>query len=572
MLPAAAAEKRAGLDWWSLQPLAKVVPPDAGRATVGSNPIDAFITAKLESRGLSISPPAEPRAQIRRVYFDLTGIPPSEEAVRAYEADPSRAAYGKMVDTLLASPRYGERWARHWLDVVRFGESNGFEYNEPRRNAWPYRDWVIRALNDDLPYDKFVHAQIAGDDPAALGFLVAGTHNTVLGASDLMKRQARADELEEIVGTLSQAFLGITAQCARCHDHKVDPVPTGEYYRLAAAIAGVRFSGKGKEIHTVVSGDPGKMHVHERGNPGKLAEEVTPGGIAAIRGLSADFGLNGSAGDPDRRKKLAAWITHPDNPLFVRVIVNRVWHYHFGTGIVATPNDLGYSGGRPSHPELLDWLALRFREDGYSLKKLHRRIVTSATYRQSSAANAAALAKDSDSRLLWRFPPKRLEAEALRDAILAVSGVLNPAMGGPGFEDVRQVDLNAGRYYEPFDPEGAAFERRSIYRFTPRGGRSALLDTFDCPDPSATAPRRSVTTTPLQALALQNDPFVWRMAERFAQKLKSEPDPVLTAWQRALGRRPDATERKLAQSLLDAHGLPALCRALFNSGEFSLVE
>jgi hypothetical protein len=256
----------------------------------------------------------------------------------------------------------------------------------------------------------------------------------------------------------------------------------------------------------------------------------------------------------------------------VRVIVNRVWHYHFGTGIVATPNDLGRSGGRPSHPELLDWLALRFREDGYSLKRLHRLIVISDTYCQSSAANGDALVKDSESRLLWRFPPRRIEAEVLRDAMLETAGTLNRKMGGPGFEDVREVAYNAGRYYHSIDPEGPEFERRSIYRFSPRGGRSALLDTFDCPDPSATAPRRSVTTTPLQALSLQNNPFVWRMADRFAQRLGSEADPVSWAWQRALGRRPDETERALGQGIVNEHGLPALCRALFNSSEFLLIE
>ena len=360
-----------------------------------------------------MSPRAPLRTLARRVCFDLTGLPPSPERLDALVRDARPDAYALYVDELLASEAYGERWARHWLDVVRFGESNGFEYNEPRRHAWHYRDWVIDALNKDMPYDEFVRSQLAGDDAAALGFLVAGVHNTVLGATDLMKRQARADELEEIVGTLSQAFLGITAQCARCHDHKVDPVPTEEYYRLAASISGVNFGDAASQsVYTVVSGDPGVMRVHLRGSAGELGEEVTPGGISAIRGLSAEFGLDAGAADPVRRTKLARWITDPNNPLFVRVIVNRVWHYHFGTGIVATPNDLGRSGGHPSHPELLDWLALRFREDGYSLKRLHRLIVISDTYCQSSAVNADALVKDSESRLLWRFPPRRIEAEA----------------------------------------------------------------------------------------------------------------------------------------------------------------
>ena len=562
--PALVQAGGASSDWWSLQPLGEF-------DSAGS--IDRFVKRSLAEHGLELSPPAPRRTLARRVSFDLTGLPPSPGRLDALERDPRPDAYARYVDELLASDAYGERWARHWLDVVRFGESNGFEYNEPRRNAWPYRDWVIDALNQDMPYDAFVRAQISGDNAAALGFLVAGVHNTVMGASDLMKRQARADELEEIVGTLSQAFLGITAQCARCHDHKLDPVPTGEYYQLAAAVSGVNFgTAASQPIHTVVSGDPGVMRVHVRGNAGELGEEVAAGGISAIRGLSADFGLDPAAPDGERRAELARWITDPNNPLFARAIVNRVWHYHFGTGIAATPNDLGRGGGYPSHPGLLDWLALRFREDGYSLKNLHRLIVTSETYRQSSAADADAMAMDSGSRLLWRFPPRRIEAEVLRDAMLEVAGALNRKMGGPGFEDVREEAYNAGRYYHPIDPEGPEFERRSIYRFSPRGGRSALLDTFDCPDPSATAPRRSVTTTPLQALTLQNNTFVWRMADRFAQRLASEADPVSWAWQSAIGRRPDVAERALAQGIMDEHGLAALCRALFNSGDFSLIE
>lgn len=528
------------------------------------------------------SNPAPISILARRLSFDLTGLPPSPERIRELAESTNTDAYDHYVAELLASSAYGERWARHWLDVARYGESNGFEYNEPRRNAWPYRDWVIRALNDDMPFDEFARMQVAGDilkpgdeGAAAVGFLVAGIHNTVLGANGQLQLKARADELEEMVSITSQAFLGITAHCARCHDHKVDPVPTEDYYRLASALSGAWHGDTNQKvapIFTVAARAPGIMHVHKRGNPEELGGEVTPGGLRAIEGLSPEFGLANDATDAERRRKLAAWMTHRSNALFARVAVNRVWHHHFGTGIVATPNDLGRSGGVASHPELLDWLAGWFQESGYSLKKLHRLIVTSSAYRRSSQASPESLARDSGTRLLWRFPPKRLEAEAIRDSMLVCAGVLNPKMGGPGFEDVREEHFNAGRYFHPIDPEGPEFERRTIYRFAPRGGRSALLDTFDCPDPSTTTPRRGVTTTPLQALSLQNNVFVWRMAEKFGQRIVKSSDPITTAWMVALGREPEAMERDLAGTILHEHGPAALCRSLFNSGEFTLIE
>jgi len=570
---------------WAFEPLRKVVVP-----TEEKHPIDGFVRQRLATAGLTPSEPATPKAMVRRLHYDLIGLPPRPEVVLAFERNPTSDAYLKLVDELLASPSYGERWARHWLDVARYGESNGFEYNEPRRNAWPYRDWVIKAFNNDMPYDEFVRMQLVGDvlksdqeGAAAVGFLVAGMHNTVLPANIVLKQQARADELGEMMGVVGQSFLGLTIQCARCHDHKVDPISTEEYYSFAAAFNGVHHGErqvKGAnppKLFTVKTGKPAVMRVHLRGNAGTLGDEVLPGAVSAVRGLSANLNLTSATPDADRRRAIADWITHRNNPLFNRVIVNRIWHWHFGRGLVSTPSDFGSSGTRPSHPELIDWLAGWFRDNGYQLKALHQLIVTSATYRQSARANATALQMDRDNRLLWRFSPRRVEGEVLRDSLLFVSGALNPQQGGPGFEDVKEIHFNAGRYYHPIVREGSEFDRRTIYRFTPRGGRDSLLDGFDCPDPSTTTPARTVTTTPLQALSLRNSPFIWRLAKRLAKRLEDEvgEDPaaqVEQAWMLCLGRIPDNDERQRAVGLVREHGMPALARILFNSGEFVVIE
>ncbi len=567
--------------WWAFAPLPekKSVPEvDPSGKAWARNAIDHFIWKRLAAAGLKPSAEANPRVLARRLHFNLSGLPPHPDWLDRFSAVGSDDDYLVLVNELLDSPDYGERWARHWLDVARYGESNGFEYNEPRHNAWPYRDWVIQALNDDMPYDEFAREQIAGAT-AAVGFLVAGVHRSPGGANDVMKPQERHEGLEEMVGTLSQAFLGVTAQCARCHDHPTDPIPTADYYRLAAAISGVHHplpKDKAK-LYTVVSKQPEKMHVFRRGDTAQPGEPVTAGGLTSLSDVAADFGLDPEAGDAERRRKLAEWITHPDNPLFARTIANRVWHHHFGTGIVETPSDLGRSGSPPSHPELLDWLAVWFRENGHSLKALHRLIVSSSTYRQSAVYNKRAAAIDREARLLWRFPLRRIEAEVVRDSLLVVSGALNAERGGPGFIDTKEKNFNAARYYLPIDPEGSEFLRRTIYRFSPRGERSALLDAFDCPDASATAPRRHVTTTPLQALALKNNTFVWRMADHFAKRLEREAgqnpeDRVRLAWRLALGRAPSSAEQGAGVALAEEHGLPALCRALFNSSEFVLID
>jgi hypothetical protein len=314
---------RGGYDWWSLQPVVRPNLPRAPGSSGARNGSDAFILAKLGEKGLAPSPEADRQTLIRRLSFDLTGLPPTPEEVTAFAQDPRPDAYEHLVDRLLASPHYGERWARHWLDVVRFGESNGFEHDELRRNAWPYRDWVIRALNRDLPFDQFARLQLAGDvllpgdreGVVATGFLVAGGYDTVgqQQQSLAMKAVVRQDELEDVIATVGQAFLGLTVQCARCHDHKFDAVRQEEYYRLAAALGGVH-PGERDKVYAVAPGPPGMTHVLLRGNPAQKGKAVTPGAVAAVAGLSADFGLAGDSRDAERRRQLAAWVTHPKTP------------------------------------------------------------------------------------------------------------------------------------------------------------------------------------------------------------------------------------------------------------------
>jgi hypothetical protein len=332
-----------------------------------------------------------------------------------------------------------------------------------------------------------------------------------------------------------------------------------------------------RTIYTVKPSPPGPTYFLPRGDVMNRGSEVAPGGLSAIAGLSPDFQLPADAPDAARRAALACWIADRRNPLPARVIVNRLWHYHFGAGIVDTPSDFGFNGGRPSHPRLLDWLAAELIRQDYRLKPIHRLIVSSSAYRQASRARPAAARLDVGNRWLWRYSPRRMEAEVLRDSVLTVSGRLDRRAGGPGFQDVEISPNNGTTYYQPIDREDDELNRRTIYRFWPRGGRSALLDTFDCPDPSATSPRRSVTTTPLQALSLLNNAFVLRMAEHFAGRVEREvgQDParqVARSYALVYSRSPDAEELRLACRLVHRHGLPALARALLNSNEFLVIE
>ena len=866
---------------WSLQPLKKPAPSVvAGAATE----VDAFILAKLSAKGLALSPEADPRTLIRRVTFDLTGLPPTPEDVEAFaesygtngthKPHESHPSYRALVERLLASPRYGERWGRHWLDVARYTESQGFEYDKLRENAWHYRDYTIRSFNEDKPYDIFMREQVAGDvlEPVttdgmiAPSLLVCGPWDEAgnAQANATQKMITREDELEDLLGVVGQSFLGLTVNCVRCHTHKFDPIPHEDYYRMKAVFAGVKHGertftvadaprqpkGRREELEKEIAAAekkvaeieaagakaasarrpatapapgpaafarwtfdgakaavmPGTLHggaemVNGRlklGKPGAFfkteplpkdiaartleawvaletleqggggvisieshrgdfdaivfgerqpkkwmagsasfartqdleipaenasrggfvhvaivygadrtvsffrngepagkpyraqslatykagdghvllglrhtgagggfltgeirqaalydralgpaeimasfraggasvsqaeilaalpaeqrsareaalaglekaraalkaiapvtpprgetsyvgtriqpaptkrlvrgdvhspAEVVTPGALSAVFQLEADFGLPADAPEAQRRLKFADWLADARNPLPARVMVNRVWQLHFGQGLVATPNDFGASGAPPTHPELLDCLAGKFIASGWSVKALHRLILNSATYRQSSGSSEKAAALDADNTLLWRYPPRRIEAEAVRDAMLFVSGQIDLKMGGPSFK---------GTSYES-GKAGAVSNRRTVYRMNVNSGKDPLLDAFDCPDPAVKTPRRGVTITPLQALELMNNAFVQRqakgLAERALKAAAGDPNAAIQhAYRLALGRPPTAGETQRATAAAQARDLTGVCWALLNSTEFVYVR
>jgi hypothetical protein len=573
---------------WSLQPLKRPTIP--GRAS--ANPIDAFIEARLREKGLRTSRPADRATLIRRLTFDLHGLPPTPSEIDEFIRDRSERAYENLVERLLVSPRYGERWARHWLDIVRYTESQGFEYDRLRDNAWPYRDYVIKSFNEDKPYDRFVMEQIAGDalQPAttesinAVSMLVCGPWDQA-GSSQANVAQrmtTREEELEDLIGVVGQTFLGLTINCARCHAHKFDPISHEEYYRVKAVFEGVKHGERTiSESPKIVSyvgarAQPEPTKQLRRGNVTMPLKVVTPGGLSAIAELPADFNLAADAPEAERRVKFAQWVVDPRNPLPARVMANRVWQYHFGQGLVASPSDFGVNGAGPTHPELLDYLACELIESGWSVKHLHRRIVTSAAYRQQSHFNANAASIDADAQFLWRFPPRRLEAEEIRDAMLMASGEINLQLGGRSFRPFKIANFNSD-FYEIKDLIGPDYNRRTVYRMNVNSGKDPLLDAFDCPDPSVKTPRRGVTTTPMQALALMNNSFVQRQAAKLSDRALQESAgdlkrAIKSAYSHALSRAPDAKELAEAVVVAKHRGLPHVCWALFNSTEFIYVR
>ncbi len=869
-----AAKPSAESVWWSLKPLIQPTVPSLkfGQYRI-TNPIDSFVVATLAVHGIQQSPEADRRTLLRRLSFDLTGLPPSPQEIEHFISDPSARAYENQVDRLLASPHYGERWARHWLDVVHYGETHGYDKDQPRPNAWPYRDYVVRSFNEDKPYARFIQEQLAGDSLfpdtrdgfEALGFISAGPWDFI-GHAEVPETKmdglvARHLDRDDMVATTFQTFNSLTVQCAQCHDHKFDPIAQEEYYRLQSVFSAVdradkpydtdpivararreltarqkllvarkseidrliieragspliqldkkvgalsksmaiseamgyhsaietkqavekwvqvdlgsprplvkivlhpckddfngigegfgfplrfkvetsddpdfkkavflavdststdyvnpklkpvgielgqrltRFirvtatklaprqndyifalaelnavlidgsnvarnaavsaldsieapvrwqklnltdgwqpgasSVEGKELlelkaeritlltqatsasdrSTLASiqlalaeatnalgtlpatdkvfvgavhkgsgaflgtgskgGKPRTIRVLNRGSIQSPGKEVSPAALSCLPGVPADFNLASDHPEGARRAALAQWLARTDNPLTWRSAVNRVWHYHFGRGIVDSPNDFGRMGGLPTHPELLDWLAADFRDGGHSFKKLHRLIVTSATYRQSSARVPAFDALDSDNRYLWRSNRRKLDAESLRDSVLKVSGVLNLKMGGPSFRDfvIEKPEHSPHYEYQLHDPEDPLSHRRSIYRFIVRSQQQPFMTTLDCADPSIQVGRRNESLSPLQALALMNNSLMLTMSKRFAARLDNPSgdlqSKVATAHYEALGHPASPADTQALVAYASEFGLPNLCRLLFNLNEFTFVD
>lgn len=647
-------------DWWAYQPIRDSTIPVVQHDEWPKNEIDQFILAELEAREMSPTDPADRHHWLRRATYDLTGLPPTSEEVESFVADASDTAYERVVDRLLQSPAYGQRWARHWLDVARYADY--YDANPATRTAsceiteaWRYRDWVVDSLNADLPFDQFIVHQIAGDllpDPRGEEIypegLIATTFlsNGVWDRGDADKEKIVSDMADDNIDVIGKAFLGLTLGCARCHDHKFDPISTADYYALAGMFYSSHIlkdlGAKGAEYTmnrvplvpaaVVVKRDQqvqqlndlkAKLEELDKQNPkpaendqqrvqlvnqrDQLQAEMlpepplaiavqeggTPGGLFPgiqdvpihIRGSYARLGpivprrlpsfFEGDQQPPlaagSGRRELAAWVASPENPLTARVIVNRVWQWHFGSGLVRTPNNFGLLSEPPSHPELLDWLAARFVEDGWSLKKLHRRIMLSATYQQSSRVPVELVEQDPENRWLGRFAARRLEAEAIRDALLFVSEQLEAAPGGPAGDDF-------------------TIRRRSLYVQTARWDRGSYAILFDAANPDSSVEARSVSTVAPQALFLLNNPFLHEQAQHVAKRLIREvPDDVADvesariqrAYKVLFGRRPLSEELEIARVVVEAgnadaadsmSGLKDLAHILLCSNEFVFVD
>jgi mono/diheme cytochrome c family protein len=629
--------------FWSFRPVA-----DPAASKPGAS-LDGFIRAKLEAAGLKPAPPADKRTLLRRVTFDLTGLPPTPAEVVAFLADESPDAFATVVDRLLASSAYGEKWGRHWLDVARYADSNGSTVNHAHGNAWRYRDYVVNSFNADKPFDRFVREQLAGD---LLPFTsenqrweqLVGTGFLVLGPKTLDELDApkmEMDIVDEQVDTTGRAFLGLTLGCARCHDHKFDPLPTADYYALAGIFKSTRtmeYFGRinekvpkwleqplavGDELAKYEEhrkailanrGEAERLGVPPAGPAGEKARQrlkvltdertkleaaapKTPTAMSVREGTPADARVNirGNhlnlgpsaprgfprvlAGDNQPevasgsgRLELANWVASKDNPLTARVFVNRVWHWHFGRGLVGSPDNFGKLGEKPTHPELLDWLAARFVEGGWSVKKLHRLILLSATYRQAAVGDPATAAKDPENRLLGRFNRRRLTAEEIRDAALAVSGELDRTMGGSLLKTPNReyITGQAAKTPEQYDSL-----RRSVYLPVIRNGVYELFAAFDFPEPSMIAGRRATTTVPGQALFLINGEWTAARAGKLAGRLPADGDRLGAVYALVYGRPPTAAERERVGRFLreyDGEAWPAVCQALLASNEFFYVD
>jgi len=634
-----AAERR----HWAFQPVVRPQAPAftlAADKTWARNPVDAFVLARLQKEGLRPAPAATRATWLRRVYYDLIGLPPSPEQIKAFESDRSAGAFEKVVERLLESPRYGERWAQHWLDVVRFAETDGFEYDTHRPDAWRYRDYVIRSIQEDKPYNQFITEQLAGDEMdaadqtlrVASGFQRLGPLRKNAGNQEVAS--SRNEVLTEMTNAVGSALLGVTLGCARCHDHKFDPIRHTDYYRMQAYFAAVHdqdvtvatneekasweaakkaieaeIEDLRKQMKSLKGEERGRMQQRIRN-----AQERMPGPLPALYSVHNDFekassihvlargeyqnkgqrmGMrplgvllpDGAAelepGVKAPRTQLARWIASESNPLTARVMVNRIWQYHFGRGIVATPNDFGRMGGRPSHPQLLDWLASRFVEEGWRMKPLHRMIVLSNTYRQTSASpqEAVAMEKDAGNAWLWKFNRYRLDAEQLRDSMLAVSARIQLKMGGPSVivpADEELVNL----LYKPAQwavtADGAEHDRRSVYLIHKRNLRLPMMEVFDAPDFQTSCARRESSTHAPQALELLNGAFASEMAKALAARLDREAATTAAqvdlAYRLAAGRAPSAKEKQLGVEFLRNQPLREFALAVLNLNAFLYVN
>ncbi len=613
---------------WAFQPLAKGEPPIDSEGW-SANSIDCFLRAKQRQRGLHPMSDADKRTLIRRVTFDLIGLPPAPAEVDAFLADASPDAWRRVVDRLLASPRYGERWGRHWLDVVRYADTGGFESDLRYPSAWKFRDYVIRSFNADKPFDHFLQEQVAGDelwpdDADAVLATALYCVGPVLPESALTSQQVEYEWLTDAVDTTGAAFLGLTFGCARCHNHKYDPLTQKDYFALQAVFAASDrpFPGKVRDLRikalngllsdapipkekqqdprcTVRTEDttgfrlfhrPQPLEVRRlhRGELNKPRERVNPAFPAFLCCAEEQTDFAGVAAG-QRRAALARWLTSPANPLTARVLVNRVWGWHFGQGIVRTPSDFGAQGEPPTHPQLLDWLARDFIEHGWSLKRLHRLILHSRTYRMRSISEEAGLSIDPENRLLWHFPRRRLEGEAIRDNMLACAGTLNGKLYGPAVVPPLSGQELAGLFDArgkwPVTKDAAEHTRRSVYVLVRRTFLHPLLASFDPPEVMTSCPRRMQTVVPAQALTLLNSPLAREQSAAFAQRLRTEcgPEPeklVARAWLLAFDRpgKPSETERALAflrkrsAATSPQTALAELCLALFNTNEFVYVD
>jgi hypothetical protein len=687
---------------WAFQPVRRAAPPAVKNEAWAKNAIDRFILAALEGKGLAPSAPASREMLIRRVTLDLVGLPPTPTEIDAFVRDAAPDAYARLIDRLLASPHYGERWGRHWLDLARFAESDGFEHDAIRANAWRYRDYVVRAFNADKPYDRFIREQVAGDElfPDEPDALIATAFNLLgpdmVDSADQVQR--RHNTLNDMTDTTALAFMGLTVGCARCHDHKFEPIAQRDYYAFQAYFAPAKFKNdlpvptakqraeheaamivynektkseqeqiaaleapyreklyetklaklspeaqaahrtpkeqrtteqenqiqetaelvevtqkellaamkkpdrdRHKELLDALkpfpkpaplpaslalqNGAPAKTFVLHRGDYNQPGEGVAPAVPQVLQSSAGILPADGKvpagsrryagASVPSYRAPLADWLASPTHPLTARVMVNRIWQHHFGRGLAPSPSDFGTHGQKPTHPALLDWLASEFVTRGWSVKQMHRLMLLSATYQQSSD-NAASVARDPENRLYGRMNRLRLEGEVIRDSLLAISGQLNPKLGGPGvFPPIPKEVFQGAKGWTP-NENPRDYSRRSLYIFARRNLRFPFLEVFDSPDSNLSCPTRERSTTAPQSLTLLNAQEVLTAAEKTAERVTQEaatPEERITlAYRLVLGRAPTKDERALSREFLARSPLNELCRALFNLNAFVYAE